>query len=338
MVYHRVIKPLLFQFDPEEVHHFAMGMIQNPLISSLMTCATETQFPKLKQKIWGIDFPNPMGLAAGFDKNALALPVWEKFGFGFIEIGTITFHAQEGNPKPRIFRIPESEALINRMGFPNEGAEAIARRLEAYQNQGRWTKIPVGINLGKSKITSLEEAPQDYLASFRLLQKFADYIAINVSSPNTPGLRSLQTKESLIRIIEPIQSENSRKLPILIKIAPDLNHEEIDAVLEAMASLNCQGIIATNTTLDKSSVALKEEGGLSGAPVKNRSTSVIRYISEKTNRTVPIVGVGGIQSTEDAQEKISAGASLLQVYTGFIYEGPGMVPRILSSLSKRMGI
>ncbi|MES2309377.1 MAG: quinone-dependent dihydroorotate dehydrogenase [Verrucomicrobiota bacterium] len=332
MFYQKLVKPILFRFDPESVHHAAMDFLQNPFFASLASLGCSYQNPQLKKNLWGIDFPNPVGLAAGFDKNALALPVWEKFGFGFVEIGTVTAHGQEGNPRPRIFRIPEAEAVINRMGFPNEGAIAISERLEVYKHAGQWPRIPVGINLGKSKITSLEEAPLDYLESFKRLRDFADYIAINVSSPNTPGLRSLQTKESLLRIVEPIQEANSKQLPILIKIAPDLTWDEIEAVLEAIETLKCQGIIATNTTLDKSSVALKEEGGLSGRPVKNRSTEIVRWISKKTENKLPIIGVGGIQFAEDAREKLEVGASLVQIYTGFIYQGPRSVKKILKRI------
>jgi dihydroorotate dehydrogenase len=329
MFYQKWVKPLLFRWDPETVHHAAMGLLQNPFFASLATIGCSHQETRLHRNLWGIDFPNPVGLAAGFDKNALALPVWEKFGFGFVEIGTITAHAQEGNPRPRIFRIPEAEAVINRMGFPNEGAVAVAARLEFYKTSGLWPKIPVGVNIGKSKVTSLEDAPLDYLESFKRLRDYADYVAINVSSPNTPGLRSLQTKESLLRIVAPIQAENSKGIPILIKIAPDLTWEEIEGVLEAIDALKCQGIIATNTTLDKSSVALKEEGGLSGQPVKKRSTEIVRWISEKTSKKLPIIGVGGIQTGDDAKEKLNSGASLVQVYTGFIYQGPGTVKKIL---------
>ncbi len=332
MFYQSVVRPLLFRWDPENVHHFTMALLQNPLLAALATLGSTIQNSSLRRTIFGIDFPNPVGLAAGFDKNALLLPVWEKFGFGHAEIGTVTLHGQEGNPKPRIFRIPEAQAIINRMGFPNEGADRIAQRLEGYKSNGNWPKIPVGINIGKSKVTPLEEAPGDYLGSFQRLERYADYVAINVSSPNTPGLRSLQTKESLSRILEPIQKANSRTLPILVKIAPDLSAEEIDVVLETMEQFHCAGIIATNTTLDKSSVPLKEEGGLSGAPVREKSTAIIRSIAQKTGGRFPIIGVGGIQFPEEAQEKLAAGASLVQLYTGFIYQGPHSVKRILTQL------
>ena len=332
MFYQKIVKPLLFRWDPETVHHAAMALLRNHFFSSLATIGCAVQNPSLARSLWGIHFPNPVGLAAGFDKNALALPVWEKFGFGYVEIGTVTLHAQEGNPRPRIFRIPEAEALINRMGFPNEGAQAIALRLENYKNSQTWPQIPVGINIGKSKMTPLEEAANDYLGSFKLLERYADYVAINVSSPNTPGLRSLQTKESLTRILEPIQEANHRHVPILVKIAPDLTWEEIEVVLETMESYQCAGIIATNTTLDKSSVSLKEEGGLSGPPVKLKSTEIIRSIAKKTEGKLPIIGVGGIQNADEAKEKLAAGASLLQLYTGFIYQGPHSVQRILTGM------
>ncbi len=332
MFYQKVIKPILFRCDPETIHHAAMAMLQNRFFASVASLGCSIQDPRLKRTLWGIDFPNPIGLAAGFDKNGLALPIWEKFGFGHAEIGTVTLHGQEGNPRPRIFRIPEAEAIINRMGFPNEGADRIAQRLEGYKNSGMWPRIPVGINIGKSKVTSLEESPNDYLGSFQRLERYADYVAINVSSPNTPGLRSLQTRESLSRILDPIQNANSRRVPILVKIAPDLSWEEIEVILETMEQFQCAGIIATNTTLDKSAVPLKEEGGVSGSPVREKSTRIIRSISQKTIGRLPIIGVGGIQHFEDVQEKLQAGASLVQIYTGFIYQGPQVVRRVLNRL------
>jgi dihydroorotate dehydrogenase len=283
-----------------------------------------------------LHFRNPIGLAAGFDKDAKALLAWEHLGFGFAEIGTVTAEGQPGNPQPRVFRLAQDEALINRMGFPNLGAEAVSRRLDAYKADGLWPKIPLGINLGKSKITSLENAPADYLKSFRLLRSFADFIVINVSSPNTPNLRLLQQKDGLLSILEPLVNENrstGKDVPLLVKIAPDLSEPQIDDVLTVIAQLGLSGIVATNTTLDKSSVALKEEGGLSGKPVRKKSTEIIHYISQATKGQLPIIGVGGIFTAADAQEKFEAGAHLVQLYTGFVYEGPLVVKQICQGLA-----
>ncbi len=337
MFYSALIRPLLFQFDPEAVHHAAFRVLSNPILASLSAIGAGVHSKGMEREVFGLKFPHPIGLAAGFDKNALALPAWEKLGFGFAELGTVTQHAQPGNPRPRIFRIPESQAVINRMGFPNDGSEAIADRLEKLRQSGAWPRIPIGINLGKSKTTPLEEAPQDYLASFRKLRDFADYVAINVSSPNTPGLRSLQTREALLSILQPLMQENriGKRVPILVKIAPDLSLEEIDSVLEVLQEVGANGLIATNTTIDKSSVALKEEGGLSGKPVRAKSTEIIRHVAKRTEGKLPIIGAGGIFNAADAQEKLEAGATLLQVYTGFIYEGPWMMRKIVEGLRSK---
>ncbi len=333
-MYKNVIRPLFFQLNPECVHHLALTALRVPLFHQSLATYAKVANPKLETKLWGLNFGNPIGIAAGFDKDAVALPAWESLGFGYAEIGTITPKPQPGNPKPRIFRIPSSQALINRMGFPNDGLEAITCRLEALKQSGRWPKIPIGINIGKQKTTSLEEAGKDYLESFLALRPYADYFAINISSPNTPGLRLLQQKDALNALVRPIVEANlgADSKPVVIKIAPDLDEKEIMSVLECIAENHLHGIIATNTTIDKSSVSLKEEGGLSGAPLRQRSTEIIRFISRATGGKLPIIGVGGIFTADDAREKLDAGASLLQIYTGFIYEGPFIVRQICNKL------
>jgi dihydroorotate dehydrogenase len=286
----------------------------------------------LEREVFGLKFPNPIGLAAGFDKNALVLPAWEALGFGFAEVGTITAKAQPGNPKPRLFRVPEISGIINRMGFNNDGADAVAARLAKLRGTPRWPRFPVGINLGKSKVTPIEEATDDYLYSFSRLRDLGDYFVLNVSSPNTPGLRSLQDRPALDRLFGAIQAANAGAKPMLVKIAPDLTWEAIDDVLALVESHRLAGIIATNTTIDHTPVPehRRQTGGLSGRPVRARSTEIIRHITSRTK--VPVIGVGGIFSPEDVREKLDAGAALVQVYTGFIYEGPAMIPRICRSL------
>jgi dihydroorotate dehydrogenase len=277
------------------------------------------------------------------DKFAAAVPVWKKLGFGFCELGGVTWHAQDGNPSPRMFRAVTDEAIVNRMGFNNPGAEALAQKLAGWKKSGRWPNHPVGINLGKSKITPLEKAAEDYANSFRVLQDSADFFVVNVSSPNTPGLRELQDKSALDEILAALQQENSARKPVLVKIAPDLSFEAIDEILELANSQNISGIVATNTTISRpqsSSPALQkiysESGGLSGKPLRARSTEIIRHIHRGTNGRLPIIGVGGIFSANDAWEKITAGASLLQIYTGLVYEGPGLARKIVSGLHEHM--
>ena len=289
--------------------------------------------PRLEREVFGLKFPNPVGLAAGFDKNAIVLPAWEGLGFGFAEVGTITAKAQPGNPKPRLFRVPEVSGIINRMGFNNDGAAVVAARLQQLRATPRWPRFPVGINLGKSKVTPLEEATADYLASFGLLRELGDYFVLNVSSPNTPGLRKLQDRAALGELFHAVQGVNTAKKPILVKIAPDLTPDAIDDVLALVEEHAIAGIIATNTTIDHSSVpeARRETGGLSGKPVRARSTEVIRHIAARSK--APVIGVGGIFSADDAQEKFDAGAVLIQLYTGFIYEGPALVSQICRRLA-----
>jgi dihydroorotate dehydrogenase len=300
------------------------------------------QNPRLEQNLWGLNFKNPLGLAAGFDKDGVAAGIWSSFGFGFAELGAVTLHAQSGNPLPRMFRLPLDKAALNRMGANNLGAAVMAETLQqAWQRQPR--QIPIGINLCKSKITPLEDAATDYLESFNLLKNWADYFVVNVSSPNTPGLRSLQSGEQLEPILMALNSANQNNLPIFIKIAPDLEWTEIAAIVNLAKTYNLSGIIATNTTtrrdglkteiLEATGTLLKDEaGGISGAPIKQRSTDVIRFIWLETQGRIPIIGVGGIFTPEDAWEKITAGACLLQTYTGWVYEGPWMVKNILEGL------
>lgn len=301
---------------------------------------------RLEQNLWGLNFANPLGLAAGFDKDGVAAGIWSSFGFGFAELGAVTLHAQPGNPLPRLFRLPLDKAALNRMGANNLGAAAMSSSL-----QDTWRRnpraIPIGINLCKSKITPLEEAAADYLGSFRYLKDVADYFVVNVSSPNTPGLRSLQGGEQLEPILAALQAENSNDRPIFVKISPDLDWESIDNIINLARTYNLAGIIATNTTIKRDGLKTnileatgkpiqEEAGGISGVPLKERSTEVIRFIWQQTQGKLPIIGIGGIFSAEDAWEKITAGASLLQVYTGWVYRGPWLVPQILQGLLQKL--
>lgn len=340
--YERLLKPLLFQIQPETAHHLAMAALRNAPRALLELLHRSAREPQLAREVFGLKFPNPIGLAAGFDKNAVALPAWEALGFGFVEAGTITNAPQPGNPKPRIFRIPEKEALINRMGFNNHGANTVAMRLRGLRASGRWPRIPVGINLGKSKITPLENAASDYLASFEKLFSLGDYFVLNVSSPNTPGLRKLQDKPALDELLRAVRTKNaelstgrepSPAKPLLLKIAPDLTFAQIEEILELAETHQLAGIVATNTTLDHASVpeSRRREGGLSGAPLRQRSTEIVRFISSKTSK--PIIAVGGIFDADSALEKLDAGARLLQLYTGFIYRGPALIREICAALS-----
>jgi len=357
-IYQLGIRPLLFSgfnADPEWLHqqtlrslHWLEQERNAPLASWIQSqlrqsfCLTDT---RLEQTLWGLTFSNPVGLAAGFDKDGVAAGIWDSLGFGFAELGTVTFQAQPGNPRPRLFRLSMDKAALNRMGFNNQGAEAMAARLEAKGYP--LSSIPLGINLGKSKVTPLEEAAADYLGSFRLLKDWGNYFVVNVSSPNTPGLRSLQSADQLSLILEALQQENQGQKPILVKIAPDLSWEAIAEVLDLTQKYQVAGIIATNTTISRDGLKTEfleatgqkvaaEAGGISGAPLRQRSTAVIRFIWQQTQGQLPIIGVGGIFTAEDAWEKITAGASLIQVYTGWIYEGPWMVRRILSGLLKKL--
>ncbi|CAN5501373.1 quinone-dependent dihydroorotate dehydrogenase [soil metagenome] len=290
------------------------------------------QPPPRPINVFGLQFPHPVGLAAGFDKNGVALPAWEALGFGFIEIGTVTAQPQRGNPQPRIFRFPEQQALINRLGFNNDGADAVAARLRRLRATGRWPRVPIGVNIGKSKVTPLEEAAEDYRYSFRVLREFADYAVLNVSSPNTPGLRSLQEHAALTDLLQTIADENSASpKPVLLKVAPDLSMANLDVIIAACEQHGIAGLIATNTTLDHSAIPPEHDqtGGLSGAPLREKSTAFVRAIRDRT--TLPIIGVGGIMDAASAREKLAAGATLLQVYTGYIYGGPALLRAAVSS-------
>ncbi len=342
--------------DPETAHRQMLKTLNNlelnrhSIWGSLAIKQLEKSFcvrnSRLQQTIWGLDFNNPFGLAAGFDKDGTAAGMWSSFGFGFAELGAVTLHSQPGNPRPRMFRLPEDKAALNRMGANNLGAAVMADTLaQTWKRQPR--KIPIGINLCKSKTAPLEEAAADYVGSFKYLQNVADYFVINVSSPNTPGLRSLQAGEQLEPILSGLQTANTQHKPILIKIAPDLEWQDIKDILNLATNYNLSGVIATNTTIRRDGLKTKilketgksiqdEAGGISGLPVKKRSTEVIRFIYQETEGLLPIIGVGGIFNAEDAWDKIVAGASLLQVYTGWIYEGPWMVKNVLSGLLAKL--
>jgi dihydroorotate dehydrogenase len=332
MIYQALLRPLLFLTPPEWIHHaslYALGSTPFPqLLSPFVRPALA---PTLTRNLFGLEFPNPIGVAAGFDKNALAVHAWEQLGFGFMELGTITPKGQPGNPAPRIFRLKRERGLINRLGFPNEGTAAVKARLQKVKESGRWPKIPVGLNIGKNKDTPLTEAGRDYLTCFQQLRGLGDYFVVNISSPNTPGLRDLQQPEFLKSILEPLRDEDPEgKIPLLIKVSPDVTESQIADVIAAAEKYKLAGIIATNTTLDKSAVSLKEEGGLSGLPLTNKSTEIIRQIRKQTK--LPIIGVGGIMTPRDAVDKLQAGADLLQIYTGYIYEGPWIIQRICERL------
>lgn len=313
--------------DPEEVHERAMSLLRKGLFK-----ARAFHDSRLEQEFFGVRFPNPLGLAAGFDKNAVALDHWRGLGFGFVECGTITYHAQPGNPKPRMFRLPESNGLINRLGFNNEGAAAVAPRIAA-ANAG----IPIGINLGKSKITDLPDAPKDYQESYRLLHTQGAYFVVNVSSPNTPGLRNLQEKSALTDIIAAIRSVDASR-PLFVKVAPDLEFSALDEVLEVAVDSKLTGLIATNTTIARDMLPVDpgQAGGLSGKPVKEKANAVLRHLARSAPPAMILIGVGGIMSGEDLYEKIRLGAHLCQVYTGWIYGGPQMVPDTLAELCRLM--
>jgi dihydroorotate dehydrogenase len=332
-LYERLVRPLLFSLEAETAHHFTVASLRRASHFDLALGALKRFAPPSKPKtLFGLIFPNPIGLAAGLDKNGVALPAWAALGFGFIEIGTVTATAQPGNPKPRIFRLPEQQALINRLGFNNDGADAIAKRLRELRESGRWPAVPVGINIGKSRTTPLERATDDYLYSFRLLREFADYITLNVSSPNTPGLRELQEPAALSRLLHAIGNEPGPVAkPLVVKISPDLTPGELEAVLAACEENGVAGIIATNTTLDHASIPpeLDEEGGLSGAPLTGKSTALVRSIA--ANSKLPVIASGGICDAESAREKLEAGAQLLQLYTGFVYRGPRLLREIMEA-------
>ncbi|MBI1178801.1 quinone-dependent dihydroorotate dehydrogenase [bacterium] len=345
--YRTFLRPILFSQDSEAIHDRTMSGLGFCARHRLLTDAVASFFaaPAMPVDLFGLRFPNPVGLAAGMDKKAAAVPVWEALGFGHVELGGVTLHEQPGNPAPRMFRAIADEALVNRMGFNNPGAEAMAQKLASWKSAGLWPKHPVGMNLGKSKITPLEEAASDYVGSFKRLREFVDFFVVNVSSPNTPNLRQLQDKAALNEILAALQEENGTKnqKPILVKIAPDLSFEAIDEILELVGPRNLAGIVATNTTIARPETndaraqkTYAETGGLSGKPLRQRSTECIRHIYRQTSGRVPIIGVGGIFNADDAWEKISAGASLVQIYTGLVYEGPGITSAIVNGLRERL--
>jgi dihydroorotate dehydrogenase len=331
-MYKFIIRPLLFFFDPEEVHYFTFSLIRFvskiPGIPSLIKALYDVNDKRLEREVFGLKFKNPVGLAAGFDKDAKLYKELSNFGFGFIEIGTLTPVGQEGNPKKRLFRLKEDQAIINRMGFNNGGVQAAVERLK--NNTG----VLIGGNIGKNKLTPNEEAVSDYEICFDALYDYVDYFVVNVSSPNTPNLRALQDKEPLTLLLQTLENKNLAKpkaKPILLKIAPDLTDSQLLDIIDIVKETKIAGVIATNTTIsreDLQSDNKNETGGLSGKPLAKRSTEVIRFLSEKSNKAFPIIGVGGIHSAEDAIEKLEAGASLVQLYTGFIYEGPQLIKDI----------
>jgi dihydroorotate dehydrogenase len=347
-----LIRELLFLFPPEDVHYFSMNCLRMGSNIGPIKKAISSQFcfnhPSLERELFGLHFKNPIGLGAGFDKNALYLRELETLGFGFVEIGTVTPKAQAGNDKPRLFRLPKDKALINRMGFNNEGLSAIKARLEQWnENQKseiRNQKLIVGGNIGKNKVTPNEDAWKDYETCFNGLHECVDYFVVNVSSPNTPGLRELQEKDALLKILSHLQTINQGKQkpkPLLLKIAPDLTKEQLDDIVSLSFETKLYGLVASNTTINRAglqtpSSKLEEigAGGLSGKPVRTRSTEVVQYLHEQTNGKVPIIASGGIFTGDDAKEKLDAGASLLQVWTGFVYEGPSIVKNICKQLTK----
>ncbi len=324
-VYTDVLKPILFRFDAETAHHLALaglragGRFPGPLGAMFGGAA-----PQAARRVCGIRFPNPVGLAAGMDKNAVALPAWEALGFGFAEVGTITALPQPGNPKPRLFRYPDLDALINRFGFNNDGAEVVADRLTRLRDAGRWPDIPVGVNIGKSKVTELADAPADYRSSFAALREFGDYFVVNVSSPNTPGLRDLQHVDALRAIMSELRAVDATK-PIFVKLAPDLDPAQLDPLVGVPG---ISGFVATNTSLDHSILPADrdEVGGLSGAPITVKAQSIYAELSARTD--LPVIASGGIMSRDDAKARFDAGADLVQIYTGFVYHGPNLIREI----------
>jgi len=341
---YKIVRFFLFLFNPEFIHHISFKLIKFGAIIPGKMWAWRLLFKVsdsgLEREVFGLKFENPVGLAAGFDKDAKLFDELASFGFGFVEIGTVTPLPQEGNPKPRLFRLKEDSGIINRMGFNNQGIEAVIARLRRKKST-----IIIGGNIGKNKETPNDKAVEDYEICFEKLFPFVDYFVVNVSSPNTPGLRDLQQKEPLTDLLNRMQEFNDQKekrKPILLKIAPDLTNEQLDDIIEIVAETKIDGVVATNTTIDRSGLKIDKtkvqaigNGGLSGRPLKARSTEVIKYLSVQSNKAFPIIGVGGIHSAEDAIEKLDAGATLLQVYTGFIYEGPSLIKRINKAILKR---
>ncbi|MFK8037850.1 MAG: quinone-dependent dihydroorotate dehydrogenase [Crocinitomicaceae bacterium] len=340
-MYKLIIRPILFLFDPEKVHHFTFGFIKFtskiPLVSKILKSSYSVVNTKLEQNLFGLTFKNPVGLAAGFDKNGELFNELESFGFGFIEVGTVTPLAQSGNPKKRLFRLKADSGLINRMGFNNKGVKALVERLKK-----RKTKLIIGGNIGKNTDTLSDGYIADYLDNFKALHSYVDYFVVNISCPNVGSMAKLQDKDFILELLNTLQGYNNLqnlKKPILLKIAPDLNNQQLDEIIEVVSETNIDGVIAANTSTNRQGLKTSKtvletigNGGLSGQPVKGRSNHVISYLSENSNKSFPIIGVGGIHSAEDAVEKIKAGASLVQVYTGFVYEGP----KLIKSINKKL--
>jgi len=349
--YRQLLRPVLFTQDPEEIHQLTVHVLGWTGRHTLFNDALASFFgaPELPVTAFRLRFANPIGLAAGMDKAAEALPAWEALGFGFTELGAVTWHPQPGNPQPRLFRAISEGAIINRMGFNNPGAEAVAQELAKWRRLGRWPRHPVGMNLGKSRITPLEKAADDYARSLRVLLPHLDFFVVNVSSPNTPDLRRLQDRSALDEILaalQQVQQEGGRQsapTPILVKVAPDLSLEALDEIMELVGPRQIAGIVATNTTVARPLATesniqriYAEAGGLSGRPLRGRSTEVIRHLFRQTRGALPLIGVGGIFNADDAWEKITAGASLLQLYTSLVYEGPGVVRTIVKGLLEKL--
>ena len=364
--YRNCLRPILFTQDSEKIHNQTLQALGSASRHKKVCEFAGRYFgaPELPVALFGLKFPNPVGLAAGMDKHAAAIPIWEKLGFGFCELGGVTWHSQPGNPPPRMFRAVEDEALINRMGFNNLGAQAVAAKLAEWKNLGRWPSHPVGINLGKSKVTPMEKAAEDYANSFRVLRGLADFFVVNVSSPNTPNLRQLQDKAALDEILAAIQEINvavprqsagelagekslalsrGATTPVLVKVAPDLSFAALDEILELVGSRNISGIVASNTTIARPQTGnselqkiYSEAGGLSGRPLRHRSNEMIRHIHKHTHGTLPIIGVGGVFDADDALAKIMSGASLVQIYTGLVYEGPAIAKNVVDGMKMRL--
>ena len=343
-MYKLLIRPILFLFDPEKVHYFTFSLIRIlckiPYVASVFRSLYQVKNKKLERKLFGLTFANPVGLAAGFDKNAVLYNELANFGFGFIEIGTVTPKGQLGNPKKRLFRLKEDQGIINRMGFNNDGVEEAIKNLKKNKH-----KVIIGGNIGKNTETKLEDYTQDYLDVFKELHPFVDYFVLNVSCPNVGSHAKLSDKDYLLELITECQNQNNLfkiKKPILLKIAPDLNNSQLDEIIELVAETKIDGVIASNTSTTRNNLNASKErlqqignGGVSGQPIKDQSTRVIKYLADTSNKSFPIIGVGGIHSAEDAIEKLNAGADLVQVYTGFIYEGPGLIKRINKALLKK---
>lgn len=340
-------RPVLFRLDAERAHETVVKRLESAGRSRAALKALDALYgvdePTLAVDVWGLRFPNPLGVAAGFDKNARLAHVLPHLGFGFVEIGTVTARPQEGNPRPRMFRAPEAQGLVNRLGFNNEGAEAVAARLAAKDAP----LVPLGVNIGKSRSVANDDAPGDYAASFERLWPHASYVVVNVSSPNTPGLRDLQARESLLPLVRALQTRNRslaadrgcRPKPLLVKLSPDLADEDVADVAAGLLDVDVAGIVATNTTVRRDGVSgpvASEAGGLSGRPLRDRSTEVVRLVHKATDGRMPIVGVGGVSTDKDAWEKVEAGASLVQAYTGFIYAGPDFARRVCRGLAARV--